>query len=140
MNEDVSRAGGKGDLPPLWQSQLIATVKKNMELRTSLLSMLLYIIPFVILTGILIIFTVFSATSDVNFWDPYNGTMGGIVILYFIMSLASLNAMGNEKEVGVRDLMLQVSGSNKNSRRAFILFASSVRSIYCTTNCQHAAA
>ncbi len=108
------------DLPTLWRSQLIATVKKNVELRTSRTMILIYLIPFVILTGVLILLTVISAIYDITFWDPYNNTMGGIVFLYYIMSLPSLVTMGKEKEAGTRDIMLRVSGSNNNSRRACI--------------------
>ncbi len=113
----------KEGMPPMWRAQLIATVKKNIKLRKSRVALLIYFIPFGLLTAVLLVLSVLSRIYDLNYWDPDNNIMGGLVFFYYIMSLASLILLGREKESGFRDFMLQVSGcvNNGGMMRAYFI-------------------
>ncbi len=132
MNNEVMNGNGKEKkgCPPVWRCQLIATVKKNLALRTSRGAVLLFTIPFVLCVGLYILFTVQIVKYNSFPWGDSN-PMGQFIIFYYVMSLPSLVVMGKEKGSGMRDLMLQVSGSSINNMYYSILFlfSSSVGSI-----------
>ncbi len=120
---DESPTPEKEGMPPMWRAQLIATVKKNIKLRKSRVALLIYLIPFGILTAVLLVLSVLGRMDDFNYWDPENEIMGGLVFFYYVMSLASLILLGIEKESGFRDFMLQVSGcvNNGGMMRAYFI-------------------
>ncbi len=127
MIGDMKHAKGEEELPPLWRSQLIATVKKNVALRTGRVAMLTYIIPFVICSLLFIALSVIFTVKYSVEWDENNIFLGPFVIFYFVMSIPSILVMGKEKESGIRGLMLQVSDSAATTTAAeHVLFYYSV--------------
>ncbi len=119
----------QNDELPRWRVQLAVAMKKNVALRTGRVSMLLYLIPFIICTGVFIALSVIFTVRPQNKmeWDASNSILGLFLVGYYIMSLPSLVAMGREKESGMRGLMFQVRiRTAKTAEAGNVLFYYSV--------------
>ncbi len=124
MNGEVMN----GKETPLWRRQLIATVKKNLALRTKGGD------RFFVSYNLLILSIFLSSFFLITPFQWYQSSSKGMslrILFYYIMSSPSFVWMVKEKHSGIRNLMLQVSGSSGNNMYYSILFlfASSVGSI-----------
>ncbi len=125
MNGEVMN----GKETPLWRRQLIATVKRNLALRTNggdFFSVSEFLLQLWTMN------TMTFQTFGQHQWDQSsNKRMSLRIVIYYIISFPTFVWMMAEKHSGMRNLMLQVSGSSGNNMYYSILFlfASSVVSI-----------